>query len=127
MPFEWSAPVARFEVFDVECEVEIGDAKLSDEVQRIANKIRSIDFEKLNGDSKMYTALSAELRGIVRAIVGEDAAKKIFAGRNPNVVMEINMLAYIYEQLDAAKGSGPSIDGAMARIAALARPIGDEE
>lgn len=127
MPFEWSAPVAKFEILGVECEVEIGDAGLSDDVQRIANKMGSIDFDKLNRDSKLYTSLSAELRGIVRTIVGEDAAKKIFAGRKPNIVLEINMLAYIYEQLDAAKGSGPSIDGAMARIAAIARPIGDEE
>lgn len=127
MSFEWSAPVAKFEIFGVECEVEIGDAELSDNVQRIANKIGSIDFDKLNGDSKLYMSMSAELRGIVRTIVGDERAKKIFSGKKPNIVMEVNMLAYIYEQMDAAKSSGSSIDGAMARIAAIARPIGDEE
>lgn len=127
MGFEWSAPKAQLSIFGIECEVEIGDAEMSDRVQRAVAKMQKVDFKALESDGKAYMAVSAELRGIIRSFVGQEAAESIFKGRKPNIVMEANMLAYVMEEINRANAEGESLNGALSRITALKTPIGDEE
>lgn len=126
--FEWSAPAARFEIFGVPCEVEVGDVETVDRIEKVSAKLRRFDVEKARSDNKMALAMSGELRAVVRAVVGDEAAAKVFKGRKPNIAMEASMIAFIFEQVNAANASA---DGAVAesvsRIAALSKPVGDEE
>lgn len=124
--FEWSAPAARFEVFGVPCVVEIGDAEIFDRLQKTGEKL--MGFNPAKGGQKAALAMSHELRGVVRAVVGDEAASRIFEGRKPNIAMEASMIAYIFEQINEASAEAEeSVESAVARIAALNRPLGDEE
>lgn len=127
MGFEWSAPKAQLEIFGVECEVEIGDVEKSDRINAAVNKLQKVDFDRLQKDAKAYMAASAELRGIIRSFVGDEAAGRIFKGRKPNIVMEVEMLAYVMEVVIKAGAAYGGMKSAVERIAAIGKPIGDEE
>ncbi|WP_421572406.1 hypothetical protein M1L65_07165 [Slackia exigua] len=127
MNFEWSAPKAQFEIFGVPCEVEIGDTDASDRLQAAAKRMQAFDYAKARESGKPMLAMSAELRAVIRSVIGTEAAKAVFEGRKPNVVMEASMLAYVFERInEAVDESGQSIDASVKRIAALSKPIGDE-
>lgn len=127
MNFEWSAPKAQFEIFGIPCEVEIGDAETTDRLQGAAKRMQAFDYAKAQAGGKPMLAMSAELRGVIRSVIGDEAADAVFKGRKPNVTMEASMLAYVFERInEAADGSRQSIDVSVKRIAALAKPIGDE-
>lgn len=127
MNFEWSEPKARFEIFGVPCEVEIGDADASDRLQDAAKRMQAFDYAKAREGGKPMLAMSAELRAVIRSVIGTEAAEAVFKGRKPNIVMEASMLAYVFERInEAVDESGQSIDASVKRIAALSKPIGDE-
>ena len=127
MNFEWSAPKAQFEIFGVPCEVEIGDTDASDRLQAAAKRMQAFDYAKARESGKPMLAMSAELRAVIRSVIGTEAAEAVFKGRKPNVVMEASMLADVFERInEAVDESGQSIDASVKRIAALSKPIGDE-
>lgn len=126
--FEWSAPAARFEIFGVPCEVEVGDVETTDNIERVSAKLKRFDVGKARSNNKMALAMSHELRGVVRAVVGDEAASKIFEGRKPNIAMEASMIAYIFERINEANAAATdAMSESVSRIAALAKPVGDEE
>ena len=126
--FEWSAPAARFEIFGVPCEVEVGDVETVDRIERASAKLQRFDFAKARSDNKMALAMSHELRAVVRAVVGDEAADRVFKGRKPNIAMEASMIAYIFEQINEANAAAnDAVSESVSRIAALAKPVGDEE
>lgn len=128
MGFEWSAPAARFEIFGVPCEVEVGDVETTDRIEKASAKLQRFDFEKARSDNKMALAMSHELRAVVRAVVGDEAAAKVFEGRRPNIAMEASMIAYIFEQVNEASATANgTVAESVSRIAALSKPVGDEE
>lgn len=124
--FGWSAPAARFEIFGVPCEVEIGDAEVTDRLAAAGKKLERFDMGKK--DAKGALAMSHELRNVIRCAIGDEAAGKVFDGRKPNIAMETSMVAYIFEQINEANAKArDSIAESVSRIAALSKPIGDEE
>lgn len=128
MGFEWSAPAARFEIFGVPCEVEVGDVETTDRIEKASAKLQRFDFEKARSDNKMALAMSHELHAVVRAVVGDEAAAKVFEGRRPNIAMEASMIAYIFEQVnEASVTANGAVAESVSRIAALSKPVGDEE
>lgn len=124
--FEWSAPAAQFEIFGVPCEIEVGDAETVDRLTASGRKMQR--FDAAGADKKTALAMSHELRGVVRSVIGEEAAEKVFEGRKPNVAMEASMVAYIFEQVnDAAAAANGALKESIARLAAIGKPIGDED
>lgn len=124
--FEWKAPAAQFEIFGVPCEVEIGDAEVTDRLVAAGKKLERFDLGKK--DAKGALAMSHELRNVIRCAIGDEAAGKVFDGRKPNIAMETSMVAYIFERINEANAEAQeSIAQSVSRIAALGKPIGDEE
>ena len=124
--FEWKAPAARFEIFGVPCEVEIGDAEVTDRLAAAGKKLERFDLGKK--DAKGALAMSHELRNVIRCAIGDEAAGKVLDGRKPNIAMETSMIAYIFERINEANAEAQeAIAQSVSRIAALSKPIGDEE
>ena len=126
MGFEWSDPAVRIEIFGASYEVEIGDPYTIGRLQEASAKLQKFDVEKAGKEAAV--AMSSEMRGVVRAVIGDEAAEKVFEGRKPNLAMEASMIAYIFEQIAGASArAGAAMSDSVSRIAALSKPIGDEE
>ncbi len=100
-----------------EYRIQQGDAALSDRLLAVQRMAEGIDYEKLASDGELYRTLSDKVREVIRALLGDEAFEEVLGGRTANVIDEMELLAYLYEEVQRQADSA-RVDDLLARFEA---------
>lgn len=117
MGFEFKDRTVRVEVDGKEYAIQIGSAEMADRVAMAYTNLEAIGGEKLASDPHANMNVSKMLRNLVGAILGKEAQDEIFADRPNSVIAEIELIAYLMEEVNGAEDSLFSVSDAMSAVA----------
>lgn len=86
--------------------IVIGDVAIMENLEKARDAVARADFEKMQSEgdkSKQALAMSNTLRGIVGALLGNEARKEIFDGRRANYLDELELVAYLITEVTGSK------------------------
>ncbi len=103
MGFKFKNRSIKLKIQGKEYTVVQGDAKAADALNAVKLKISKMTPEKLSKSKQANLEVSIALRETIAAYLGQSAADEIFKDRPHNVIQEIELLKYIYEETQAQK------------------------
>lgn len=100
--------------------IEQGDSDMADRLLAVQKLADGISYDQLAKDGKLYRTLSGKVREVIRALLGDEAFDEVLGGRPANVIDELELLAYIYEEVQSQADSA-RLDGLLETFEAQPR------
>ena len=98
MGFEFSDHVVPVQIEGREYRINMGDAKLLDQVGRWGAKLSGTDYASL-GEGRM-DALAEDVRGYLLALLGQEQFDEVFAERGFDFINGLELFAYLYNEVE---------------------------
>lgn len=115
MSFKFTDRTFQVEIEGKKYDINLGTAETMDKLEEVRKEIDTMSSEKLAKDKQANYKLSCSLRDFIAAILGEKARDEIFKGRNHNVIEELELIAYIYEESKKQEKES-SLDGLLQEL-----------
>lgn len=119
MGFKFKDRTVKVEIEGKEYAVLIGSAEMADRVAMAYTNLEAIGGEKLATDQHVNVNVSNMLRDLIGAILGQDAQDEIFAERQHSVIDEVELLAYLMDEVNKAADSSFDLAAAMQEVAGM--------
>lgn len=100
--------------------IEQGDSDMADRLLAVQKLADGISYDQLAKDGKLYRTLSGKVREVIRALLGDEAFDEVLGGRPANVIDELELLAYLYEEVQSQADSA-RLDGLLETFEAQPR------
>lgn len=100
--------------------IEQGDSDMADRLLAVQQLADGISYDQLAKDGKLYRTLSGKVREVIRALLGDEAFDEVLGGRPANVIDELELLAYLYEEVQSQADSA-RLDGLLETFEAQPR------
>lgn len=85
--------------------IEQGDSDMADRLLSVQKLAEGISYEQLAADGKLYRTLSGKVREVIRALLGDETFEEVLGGRPANVISELELLAYLYGEVQSQADS----------------------
>ena len=101
MRFDFPSTSVELTINGVECTLDVGDAEMQDRLQEASDIARRGDLS----DEQACVQASERLRGIVSAILGDEATDQIYKDVRPNLYKDVELVAFLRTAMNE---SGPT-------------------
>jgi hypothetical protein len=96
--FKFSSSKTVIDIEGKTYEINMGDPKLQQDMLDFSMRLATIDYTEILGD--LFETISRELNGFFVRLLGEEAAQEIFAGRDRSIIDQLNLYAYLNEEIN---------------------------
>lgn len=113
MGFSFSKHVVEVEIEGNPYQINLGDADMLDKVEKWSAKLQGVDYAKLSKDSGRMTMLAQDVRGYLKALLGDDQFGQVFERRKFDFIDGLELFAYLYAEVERSRVD----EGFMANLA----------
>ena len=96
--FDFSSTEVALIINGVDCTLDVGDASLQDRLLQAAEAVQGI----APGEAPTNIGASERLRGIVAAVLGEEATARIYQDVAPNLYKDVELILFLRRVMDDA-------------------------
>lgn len=99
MGFSFSKHVVEVEIEGKPYQINLGDADMLDKVEKWSAKLGGIDYAKLSKDGGRMALLAQDVRGYLKALLGDEQFDAVFNGREFDFIDGLELFAYLYAEV----------------------------
>lgn len=99
MGFSFSKHVIEVEIEGKAYAVNLGDADMLDKVEQWTAKLQGVDYAKLAKDGTRMKLLANDVRGYLKALLGDGQFDDVFKGRKFDFIDGLELFAYLYAEV----------------------------
>lgn len=103
MGFTFSKHTVDVEIEGKSYEINLGDADVLDKVQKWSEKLGRVDYAQLAGDSGRMALLAQDVRGYLKALLGDEQFADIFKARKFDFIDGLELFAYLYAEVTKSR------------------------
>ena len=111
MDFNFPSTEVELTINGVDCTLDVGDAAMQDRLLAAASLAQN--FDPADGNANVRG--SEQIRGIVSAILGEEATARIYEGVGPNIYKDVELVLFLRRVMDESE-PGKRFDATMAAL-----------
>lgn len=111
MDFSFPNTEVALTINGVDCTLDVGDAAMQDRLLEAAELAQS--FDPADGDA--FVRGSERMRGVISAILGEEATARIYEGVGPNIYKDVELVLFLRHAMDESEPT-KRFDATMAAL-----------